>query len=283
MTHLKSFFAALSFTLLLGSLNLSAQSNNRFVTFDFMKVKPGQAELYHEVEKKLWKPMHKQRMENGDILGWYFHQVRYPSGSLTEYDYVTVTLYDDITQLENQSSDFIALANQVHPDTPYDQIMFKTTRSRELIRTEVFQLLDFVPGNDSKPPPYMMVNYMKAMPGKAAEYVGIEQDIYKVWHSTRVEANRMHSWRLGARLLPYGSAYDYDHFTGDGYRSFADSGVNNNDLLPVFEAKMEAVENADISRMNRIAELRDLVRADLWALIDYIQVSAPAADLDEGN
>ena len=60
------------------------------------------------------------------------------------------------------------------------------------------------------PPKYVLLEFIKYEPGKAAEYRKIEQEIWQPIHRERMKAGIIRSWSLWDRTLPGGAAYDYD-------------------------------------------------------------------------
>lgn len=65
-----------------------------------MDVEPDHAGDYLSVERELWKSLHQARADDGRILGWQLYVVRYPAGTGHAYQYVTVTLYDNLDDVE---------------------------------------------------------------------------------------------------------------------------------------------------------------------------------------
>ena len=57
-----------------------------FVVVDFMKVQPQNHMDYLEVEQKIWKPMHQERINQGIIAGWFLYTSRHDAGGDHEAD-----------------------------------------------------------------------------------------------------------------------------------------------------------------------------------------------------
>src|SRR5690242_7308512 len=82
---------ALSFTLgtIMSSSHTHAQSSAPTQTFyqvSFMKTKPGQDAL--KMERELWKPIHTERVNSGQINSWTVMQPIFVGPH--PYDYITV-------------------------------------------------------------------------------------------------------------------------------------------------------------------------------------------------
>ncbi len=78
---------------LLGVMPAQAQEQEVYVTVGYMKVAPGQGDAYVQFEKELWMPVHQERVNAGNILGWYLYGVQSPSGTEVHHNYAVVTVF----------------------------------------------------------------------------------------------------------------------------------------------------------------------------------------------
>lgn len=65
------------------------------------------------------------------------------------------------------------------------------------------------------------IGYMKPAAGKAAEYVKLEREKWKLIHQDNVNRGRLTSWKLYAVSWPNGEGQEYDYVTVMEYPSFA--------------------------------------------------------------
>ncbi|MFQ5448062.1 MAG: hypothetical protein ACE5FF_14140, partial [Saprospiraceae bacterium] len=102
---MKTFISILTlavFSLLFhGQIN-AQNDDTEYVVVDYMKVKPGMHDKYLECEQA-WKLIHQQFVKEGKITGWSFERVVYPSGTDTEYDYITITHYKNWESMNTQN------------------------------------------------------------------------------------------------------------------------------------------------------------------------------------
>jgi hypothetical protein len=77
-------------------------------------------------------------------ISWYFFEVRFPSGTESKYDFVTVNTFDQFGQMENPYGDFDQLIRKVHPGMNLDDFGSWTNKARDLVRSEVWELIDQV-------------------------------------------------------------------------------------------------------------------------------------------
>lgn len=109
----------------------------------YMKVPPGEAGPYLRLERELFMPLHRELIRRGTKRSWELYAVQWPSGTRSEYDYVTVNVYDSLTTYEAEArTDFTEVARQVHPRIPFDTILRRTNAARQLVRNEVWRRLE---------------------------------------------------------------------------------------------------------------------------------------------
>lgn len=118
------------------------ESPSPFIQVDCMQVKEGNAGMYVEVETELWQPLHQELVNAGQRNFWGLYALWYPGGTGREYQYVTVNAVSDFTKLA--SFDYEAAFEKAHPGKDVNEAMEKTTASRSLVRSELWELVDYV-------------------------------------------------------------------------------------------------------------------------------------------
>ena len=242
-----------------------AAAQSQFVTVDYMKVAPGQDDAYLQVEQKMWKPIHEARVKAGNALAWYLYRVVSPSGSQVDHNYATVAVYSSFEAMENPYPN--ELIAKIVPAQSLPEFNKKTLAARDLVRSETWGAVVGAPETPlAKPAPYLGVEYMKVPAGGDAAY----QDVEKVWkklHEVRIKDGTLVNWGLYGRVLPGGSDYPYNYATASGYSHFKDLiGLDFAGLVQKAAIGMSVNELGD-----RTAKARDLVRGEVWQLVDYVQ------------
>ena len=117
----------------------------------------------------------------------------------------------------------------------------------------------------SRPPQYLVVDYMKVEPGKEQEYLDLEK-LWKTVHQELIKAGKRKSWSLyGVGFTGTGNEYNYVTF--NVYDKYGDL---ENPYPAEFLAK--AYPNMGLSEViSRVTTVRKLVRSELWTLIDQTQ------------
>ena len=137
MRTFKILFGFLAFTLF--CLSATAQTSTPPTTYyivDYMKAAPGHSGDYVRLEKTVWKDLHKARIKKGGSeVGWWFLEVRMPSGANTEYDYVAISAvsgWNGIDSLYNSWTDLFGSMTKEQAKHVDSTGMFRT-----LVRSEI--------------------------------------------------------------------------------------------------------------------------------------------------
>ena len=116
----------------------------KFVEVDYMKVDAEKDNDYRHVEQDLWKPVHQQRIKNGEMRSWALYGLRFPSGADEKYDYITFTAYDRFAQLESPYANVGQIVTKLRPNMKVEEFVRQTQNARKLVRMEVWELIDEV-------------------------------------------------------------------------------------------------------------------------------------------
>lgn len=114
----------------------------KYLQVDFMKVKPGNERLYLDVEKNIWKPVHNEFIKAGSRVGWSLWSMQFPSGSGGEYQFATVNYFSDFNKIG--MANYTDAFNKAHPGENIDELSAKTASSRDLVRSELWEVVDSV-------------------------------------------------------------------------------------------------------------------------------------------
>ncbi|MGQ7868059.1 hypothetical protein [Sunxiuqinia sp. sy24] len=258
------FAVAMVFVFGAGVFTVQAQDDPMvFAIVDFMKVNAGDEGKYVEIEQDVWKPIHQERINQGEIIGWILYRIHY-TGADDEYNFATVAVFDDPSKLEHT---FSVDMEKVHPGKDMDQLFDETMNSRQLVRQNLIRRVGAVypeggPG-DFK---YIQVNSMKVKPGHGGAYVDNEMNVWKPVHQELVNAGTRSGWSLWQSVYPFGESLPYDYITVDYFADYSKLGAA--DVYGAFE---KAHPGEDINMlMQETTEARSHVRAELWEVIDSI-------------
>ena len=271
MKMIKFLFGCL--IMLTFSLHLSAQDDKAptiYYVVDYMKATPGHEGDYVRLEKTVWKDLHKARIKKGGSeIGWWFLEVRMPSGASTEYDYVAISAvsgWNGIDSLYNSWGDLFGGMTKEQAKHVDSTGMFRT-----LVRSEISSLMDLIQKDPSSPnagpPKYWFVNFMDIPSGKWNDYVKMEKELAKPVHQEQIKNGHRAGWGLYSIEFPYGADMKYQAATVDYYNKWSD--VTADDMNAMWK-KVHPGKNMD--EIGKTMEsVRKLARNEVWILLDYAQ------------
>lgn len=232
-----------------------------YCEFNFMQSKNGD---YVGIETDIWKKIHEVRIKRGELVYWALFRVGMPYGTDTKYDYVTINIYDDIKDIEAGYSNYDDWVKAAFPSGAPEK-MAKTGDSRDIVWTEMFTFLGGpAADNSGEPGKYLIVNRMQA--DNPAEYMKMENEIFRPGHKAAAEAGYRKNWWLLQRFLPFGSDFNYNFLTIDEYSSM-DQIVKN--VPNAVWQKAHPGKDLDALFNNLDMEgMRTMVRSELWQLVD---------------
>ena len=111
----------------------------KYILVNRMKVKPGMESAYVEMERDIYKPIHEELIKRGLMSHWGLW-ITWPFKE-GQARYTTVDGYRDLAQLTAGGEDVLS---SVHPDMTWDELNEKIMKLREVVSTELWELVDFV-------------------------------------------------------------------------------------------------------------------------------------------
>ena len=241
-----------------------------YLRLDYMDVEPAGEGAYVELEQEVWKPVHEALIEAGILTSWQLYAVRLPGGTGSEYNYVTVNVYDSLTDLENPYPEDVL--TRVHADTALAGLAARTYAARDLVRSELWVLIDqtvdtSAADTSAAQSRYALIDFMRVKPGGEEEFISLEREGAKPVHQERVKEGVIDGWSVYGLMLPAGTEYGYNYGTANFFSSLtALENPNLEDLI------LRVHEGADLSELfGRLYAARDLVRSELWELIDHAE------------
>jgi len=126
---------------------LSAFSSGKIgqdITVTFMQTLAGQDAV--GLESKWWKPIHKERIKRRVINSWEVLTKRFVSLGQTQldHDYVTWENYTTFSTIDDSynSDKFTNAVKKAHPDVDFSEVNEATVKSRNFLRSEIWELVD---------------------------------------------------------------------------------------------------------------------------------------------
>lgn len=230
------------------------------------KVNPGKNDAYLNLVTNYGKRIHEAMVRENKIQGWYFYEVILSPETTQPYDYVGVKVTTGFSDMIDNSVSLKEYYNKTKTakEPPFEQIATQLAECRTPIRKEIYI---HRAGLDPKTPvsKYVQVDYMKPLPGKKAEYIKMESEVFYPIHQERIKIGALTDWALYEKFLPFAIDAEFDFVTAnffDNPRSIID---------PKYEEAFNNIpNNIDFIRLSgQIDQTRTLVRSDIWKLIVY--------------
>jgi hypothetical protein len=114
----------------------------KYIRIDYMKVKPGMEAQYLKVEREDWMPVHKALVDGGQSTAWGLWRAIFPGGTDSSYDYVTSIRYSNYAQI--MEVDYEKTFKKASPAKDVNAIADRTTKSRDLVKSEVWEVIDML-------------------------------------------------------------------------------------------------------------------------------------------
>lgn len=245
------FLAVAAATVAMIPAATGAQDDERpplYVSIDCMKSTTAD---YASVETDMWQPMHKERMNQGEINSWSLYWVMY--GDRSRCDYYTVTTYPGSEPL-NASPPYDEIFEAVHPDGDFEEAMSRTFASREQVASELWVTVDSIAPATHR---FAVVNKMSANDPDA--YERMESRVFKPGHQALVDGGYRSGWAMYALVSPIGTSIPYNYSTVDY--------VDHLNPVPMAEAMMSANPDRDLDALQELLALREQVSSETWVLV----------------
>jgi hypothetical protein len=138
---------------------------------------------------------------------------------------------------------------------------------RTLLACAALSALSFHLQAQGDGPLFFIVDYMKATPGKSAEYVQAEMGVWKKIHQERKKRGLIESWYLYS-VRYTGTSSEYDYVTVTSVRGFDKL---ENPWGDLFDGGMEKLLTKEqVAAANGIVSLRNLLRTEIYYGEDFV-------------
>ncbi len=244
----------LSFALV---LFCSSFALSQITQVEFMKVN-GDVDDYLKVEQE-WKKVHQRRLDNDLIYAWYLVR-RHLSGTGSEYDYMTVTVFPSMNAVFNPYSD--DLFEGLDQD-----IIDKTAETRDLVKTELFDtplVLEI-----TNLPQFLNMEFMKVNQGNDDTYLEMEDELWKAAHLVRKQQGVLTSWSVYRQFYPGGYGGEYNYVVVNGFADLKKVTFEPEEGWEEFMKKIHP-DMAYSDLISRTLGSRVLIKTELWELVDSV-------------
>lgn len=236
-----------------------APADQFHIVVRYLKVEPGMGEDFKKA-MVAWRDIWQQRQDKGEVRYWRLFKRTFPSGANSEYDYITVTAYNDLANLEMHDSYGIAdWTKGLSKENA--TIVENSNKTRKIVNRDVLRFNGTTEGG--KPGKYLRVSGAEVKPGKFKEYRAALEKSNPI-ASEAIKSGKIYnrsSWvRVGSNSADVSDlVVVFDHAT------LKDALAEMN-----FDAEHKKVYPADDieAYWTNMRTLRDIVWSEVWERVD---------------
>lgn len=241
-----------------------AQSyQGQYMHIDYIDQLTEDAEEFLQKVNSVVKPVQQARKDQGVITDWYLYKVEYPGTHQSRYNYVSITISEQISAFEDVTQGLEGEFEGEDSRSPlmdYESVFTPNHSELWRIRNSVMQ------NENSRPSRYMVKNYMSVGQGFEFEYQMMEDETARPLHQRRMENDVMKGWELNSMILPGGLEYGYNYSTIDHYDHLEHVEFGFTEEL-ILQTNPDTNINEFFENINRS---RDLVRREVWELVEHL-------------
>lgn len=249
---------------LISQPSLSQSMEGYYMHIDYVNVDKGDIPAFENHIENILKPVQESRVSDEIIAQWYIYKVAYPGTQDPTYNYVVVSLSENLTDFDDSSEQVINRMSELTDSQMTDEFQ------NMLIpyRSELWRINNSVlPSDSSKVSKYFMMDYMDVRLGMEYAYQMMEDEVALPIHEYRMEIDRMNGWELFSLIVPGGTEYGYNFATGNYYSDLRDFEYGFTE-----EVIRQSHPGTDVNEINEtFSKTRDLVRSEVWELIDFVR------------
>lgn len=117
--------------------------NGDYLRVDLAKVDEGTGSEFLLVQSDIWQPVYQTLMEREEAKGWFVGG-RHFAGTDDPHNYMVMRAHESWNQLRPDREGLRSILSEVHSEESVNELVQRTRSSRELVRTEIWTLLDQV-------------------------------------------------------------------------------------------------------------------------------------------
>lgn len=123
-----------------GVMTASGDEPAPYVVMNYMMVNPGKEAEYITLENDMARPLHEERIEEGEMYSWRTYSLLKPGGLNYQYNFVTADFYEEMNHIEYGFTNDII--RSVMPGTDINKMFEAIYATRDIVRSELWQLVD---------------------------------------------------------------------------------------------------------------------------------------------
>lgn len=264
MEKITRFSVSLLLLFLITPVLVAQSQEGYYMHIDYVNVDKEDIPTFENLILKTLKPVQESRISDEIIAEWYIYKVAYPGTQEPTYNYVAVSLSKDLQDFDDERDQIFSRITDMNKD----QMTEDFKKMLLPFRSELWRINNSVLTTDtSKASKYFIMDYMNVAGGMEYAYQMMDDEVALPIHQYRMEIDQMNGWELFDLIVPGGTEYGYNFATGNYFSDLTDFEFGFTE-----EIIRQSHTDTDINEINEtFARTRDLVRSEVWELIDYVK------------
>lgn len=245
-------------------ISIAQSQQGYYMHIDYINIEKDDIPFFENHITDMLKPVQESRIGNEDLAEWYIYKVAYPAMQDPTYNYVIISLSEDLRDFTDVRDKIFSQITNMYDN----QIVEDFINMLVPYRSELWRINNSVLTSDSsKTSKYFIMDYMNVSGGMEYAYQMMEDEVALPIHEYRMEIDQMNGWELFGLIVPGGTEYGYNFATGNYFSNLKDFEFGFTE-----EIIRQSHPDTDINEINEtFARTRDLVRSEVWELIDYVK------------
>lgn len=249
------------------SISLAQTLRNDYKKIDYLQVDKDEMKRFLKITQNDLKSSYQKLVDSGDLKSWCMYAVQYPGGEKSAYTFINIATSTNLNTVEDS---FSQIQNPTYiPSSSNSKVIQNLDEIATVVKSELWKVENTIPGDSAaKPSKFITMDYMNVTPGKNLDYLMLEDEVAKPIHRERMGVDRMAGWEVYSLISPGGTRYGYNFATGNFFDKLehVEFGFTN-------EVINQAMgEDTNIPELfDTIYNTRDLVKIELWKLVDYTE------------
>jgi len=266
MKSKNQMFAALLLTVfsLFTQMESIAQNNQPvYALVTQIKVDRNKSAQYEELVKTYGAKVFKDRIERGEITAYTLYSVGMSTDNSDDYNYVSVATGNNVSTLMEPAISPIEIMKKTMPGVTQqmlDEVGPKYAVVRELKNNMLLRWVEGVPQVNGTERKFFQIRFVKAKPGREAEYVKMLKDVTKPVIEGRTSGGEVNGWSVSETVFPTSEGSSFNMVSALSFSSWEKLTASNynSSFLKAFPKGDPAKSQA------QFRDVRTVTREEVW-------------------
>lgn len=262
----------LAFIVFLSCFGIAAVGQDKpvYLMMNFIKVDRNKSQAYIDLIKNYGSKVWQARVNSGELISWTMYSVAMTTDGQEDYNFVGIASANSVKNLMEASTppkDLLKAAMPGATDKMIQDVLDSYGEVREVRNAVILKMVDHIA--PKVPRKTMEVNFMAIAPGKTAEYVRLETEVFKPVHEERIKAGEITGWGLYEVAYPWSDTRPYSYITTNGFNDW-DKMINSD----YGGAYKKAFPKGDLNKLwAQTLAARSMYKTEIWNFVTRVDAT----------